>query len=186
MKTFKLFFAFTIITLFTFSSCTKDAALETPEMSDTEIMSSLYNAAALNGKGKIDADKVSFTVDAADLPVELVEALKDKRDSDGFKLNADINLSAERAAEIWGTDIENTPLKNGAILKDRNIEVKQTYMSPDGEDLTDLVADDPTIVSKAAGRLDYVYVEQGGGIIITDTEIIIYEYTYVEWCTIIW
>ena len=180
MRTLRLFLAFSVCTALFLVSCTKEAPIIDTPTDDTELLSALYDADALVGKGEVKADdKYSFTVRMDELPAELATQLSGR---ENFTLNNELAITPEQVQAIWGEQVEGTPLADGLTIAGKDHKVTRTYMTPDGESLTEQVEDNPNILADARDVLEYIYVEHG---ILIDGNGNVYEYIYIEYCSIV-
>ncbi|MEM1319613.1 MAG: hypothetical protein AAGG75_05115 [Bacteroidota bacterium] len=192
MKVSKLFLLVGILATFVFASCNKDdQAVQLPELTDAEWLTAVYNSEAAIGTGKlVDGEKFGFTVEKDKLPQSLRTQLDDKK---VLAIDAKVSIDEATTQSIWGDQIpEAHTIKNGFVINAQDVEIQNNYMSPDGEDLSEMVTQNPSILyDRNAEIIEYIFViveeilvdveiEENGE--ITETYGIL---VYVETCTII-
>lgn len=184
MKSLRFLFALSILTTLFFTSCVEEnQILEQPQSTDdAEMISTLFDSDQLIGIGEVkEGNKYSFTVLTDDLSQDLQDQLEGK---EKWVLDNTMSISSDVMKRIWGEKIKDTEIENGFDIEAKEHIVTETYMTPDGESLTELVKDDPTILANARDVISYLYVEVGD-IVDVETEEVVGSYIYVESCTII-
>ena len=160
MKALKLFLLVGILTTFVFTSCNKDdQTLETPQLSDVELLTAIYNSDAATDNGKVkDGDKFGLAVRLDELPADLRAQLEGKKN---LNLDANISIDAETAKSIWGDKVsDESPILNGFSIDPQDVELKKVYMSEDGEDITAEIEQNPELLNdRRVTVIDYIYIE---------------------------
>ncbi|MEM1319612.1 MAG: hypothetical protein AAGG75_05110 [Bacteroidota bacterium] len=187
MKVSKLFLLVGMLATFVFTACNKDdQAVELPGLTDSEWLSAFYSSDAAIGAGKVvDGEKFGVTVNNDDLSQSLVAHLDGKS---ALELKSDIKIDDATVQAIWGDQLpDGNAIEGGFMINTQNVEIRETYMSPEGEDLSQLVAQNPDILNdRSIDIIEYTYVEVDTEVTIEENgDITIEIEVTVEECTII-
>lgn len=152
MKNLKYFFAICLLSSLFLTSCTKENPLDVQVLDDSQLMLDLYQSDAVIGTGVEKEDnKFAYSVKYNDLPNDLKDRLATKKE---INLENDLEISGEIASRIWGDKIVGTAIENGFTIPKANRKVVKKYMTPDGVDITQDVADNPELLSGLRDDID--------------------------------
>ncbi len=191
MKTLKVksilfsLLAMTAVAVF-MTSCGQPEEIK-PNISDAALLESIFNADAVVGKGEmVDDDKLKFAVQLDELSEDIVAQLENR---EAFNLSQPLDISVETVTNIWGNELNEHILENGLQINSGEYKVSNVYMNPEGDDMSDLVEQDPSIIERD-GTTTYIIIKVKITTIITeydngDIEVTITGSISVESCTVI-
>lgn len=193
MKSLRFLFALCVLTSLFFTSCVEENPILEKQQpaDDTELVSALFDSDELVGIGEVkeseESDKYSFTVRTDELSQDLQDQLDGK---ESWAFDNKLSISPDVMKRIWGEKIKDTEIENGFDFEAKEYIVHDTYMTPDGESLTEQVENDPSILANARDVYAYLYVEvnvevevtiYGDGSVTVEVDIDV----YVEACVIV-
>lgn len=180
MKKISIFALVLLASAMMFQSCNKEevAPQEIESVDDSALLKAIYESEVLTDKGEVKDDgSYSFAIPFEDLSESIQTQLEDKKT---LEINNPINISGENLQRIWGDKMNSEALERGIQIQKGAIEVNQTYMDNDGNNMEEAVLNDPTILDRKE-IINYLVV----AVVVIETEDAIIVGVYAETCTII-